>query len=193
MVFDCSQTRQAQDNFMFCLEVVSWGLNVLFYSTFGYWIKNASPLESSMRNVKLKMSIKWCLEIWKNVCDYYSSSSRWRQSSLSNQLVMFVCKDPGISTTATPGTYAPFDDGIKRNIFIKNATGDVLIGEVRLHYLFLRAVHHVSSHWRLLVSSLIQICGCRFGRARPPFPTSPTLRHCTGGRTAFETFIPKFQ
>lgn len=97
-----------------------------------------------MRNVKLKMSIKWCLEIWKNVCDYYSYSSRWRQSSLSNQLVMlFVCKDPGISTTATPGTYAPFDDGIKRNIFIKNATGDVLIGEVRLHYLFLRAVHHV--------------------------------------------------
>lgn len=146
-----------------------------------------------MRNVKLKMSIKLCLENLKNDCDYCSSSSRWRQSSLSNQWVMFLCKDPGISTTANPGTYAPFDDGIKRNIFIKNATGDVLIGEVRPLYLCLRAVHHVSSHWRLLVSGLIQNCGCRFGRARPPFLTSLTLRHCAGGRTAFETFTPKSQ
>ncbi|XP_077389106.1 lysosomal alpha-glucosidase [Festucalex cinctus] len=38
--------------------------------------------------------------------------------------------DPGISTTSPPGTYHPFDDGLKRDVFIKNATGQLLIGKV---------------------------------------------------------------
>nr|XP_057904994.1 lysosomal alpha-glucosidase isoform X2 [Doryrhamphus excisus] len=38
--------------------------------------------------------------------------------------------DPGISTTSPPGTYPPFDDGLKRDVFIKNASGDLLIGKV---------------------------------------------------------------
>lgn len=77
--------------------------------------------------------VSWYVEIWLWLNS--SSSSRWRQSSLSNhRVVLFPYKDPGISTTATPGTYAPFDDGIKRDIFIKNATGDILIGKVRLHF-----------------------------------------------------------
>ncbi|XP_028311822.1 lysosomal alpha-glucosidase-like isoform X3 [Gouania willdenowi] len=38
--------------------------------------------------------------------------------------------DPGISSTSPPGTYPPFDDGLRRDVFIKNATGHVLIGKV---------------------------------------------------------------
>ncbi|XP_061159667.1 lysosomal alpha-glucosidase isoform X1 [Syngnathus typhle] len=38
--------------------------------------------------------------------------------------------DPGISTTSPPGTYPPFEDGIKRDVFIKNASGQLLIGKV---------------------------------------------------------------
>ncbi|XP_051905568.1 lysosomal alpha-glucosidase isoform X2 [Hippocampus zosterae] len=38
--------------------------------------------------------------------------------------------DPGISSTSPPGTYRPFDDGLKRDVFIKNATGQLLIGKV---------------------------------------------------------------
>ncbi|XP_072299488.1 lysosomal alpha-glucosidase [Eucyclogobius newberryi] len=38
--------------------------------------------------------------------------------------------DPGISTTSPPGSYPPYDDGIKRDVFIKNATGNILIGKV---------------------------------------------------------------
>ncbi|XP_057673106.1 lysosomal alpha-glucosidase isoform X1 [Corythoichthys intestinalis] len=38
--------------------------------------------------------------------------------------------DPGISTTSPPGTYHPFDDGLKRDVFIKNTTGQLLIGKV---------------------------------------------------------------
>ncbi|XP_072225139.1 lysosomal alpha-glucosidase [Leuresthes tenuis] len=38
--------------------------------------------------------------------------------------------DPGISSTSPPGTYPPFDDGLKRDVFIRNLTGDILIGKV---------------------------------------------------------------
>ncbi|XP_014903912.1 lysosomal alpha-glucosidase [Poecilia latipinna] len=38
--------------------------------------------------------------------------------------------DPGISSTSPPGTYPPFENGVKRDVFIKNATGDILIGKV---------------------------------------------------------------
>ncbi|XP_061701368.1 lysosomal alpha-glucosidase isoform X8 [Syngnathoides biaculeatus] len=39
-------------------------------------------------------------------------------------------QDPGISARSPPGTYRPFDDGLKRDVFIKNATGHLLLGEV---------------------------------------------------------------
>ncbi|XP_056608795.1 lysosomal alpha-glucosidase [Triplophysa dalaica] len=38
--------------------------------------------------------------------------------------------DPGISSTSPPGSYKPFDDGLKRRVFIKNSTGQILIGKV---------------------------------------------------------------
>lgn len=39
--------------------------------------------------------------------------------------------DPGISSTQTPGNYSPYDEGIKRDIFMKkfNST-DLIIGKV---------------------------------------------------------------
>uniref|UniRef100_A0A803YHI9 Glucosidase alpha, acid n=1 Tax=Meleagris gallopavo TaxID=9103 RepID=A0A803YHI9_MELGA len=42
--------------------------------------------------------------------------------------VMIV--DPGISSSGPPGTYWPYDDGLKRGVFIRNATGQPLIGKV---------------------------------------------------------------
>uniref|UniRef100_A0A8C2FUK2 Lysosomal alpha-glucosidase n=1 Tax=Cyprinus carpio TaxID=7962 RepID=A0A8C2FUK2_CYPCA len=38
--------------------------------------------------------------------------------------------DPGISSASPPGSYKPFDDGLKRGVFIKNSTGQILIGKV---------------------------------------------------------------
>ncbi|XP_035210740.1 lysosomal alpha-glucosidase-like isoform X2 [Stegodyphus dumicola] len=38
--------------------------------------------------------------------------------------------DPGISNAEKPGTYPPYDDGVKDNIFIKNADGTILNGKV---------------------------------------------------------------
>ncbi|NWH55144.1 LYAG glucosidase, partial [Fregata magnificens] len=38
--------------------------------------------------------------------------------------------DPGISSSGPPGTYKPYDEGLKRGVFIRNATGQPLIGKV---------------------------------------------------------------
>uniref|UniRef100_A0A8D0GY36 Lysosomal alpha-glucosidase n=1 Tax=Sphenodon punctatus TaxID=8508 RepID=A0A8D0GY36_SPHPU len=38
--------------------------------------------------------------------------------------------DPGISSSGPPGSYKPYDDGLKRGVFILNATGKPLVGKV---------------------------------------------------------------
>ncbi|XP_067088732.1 lysosomal alpha-glucosidase isoform X2 [Osmerus mordax] len=38
--------------------------------------------------------------------------------------------DPGISSSSPAGTYPPFDEGQRRGVFIRNATGQTLIGKV---------------------------------------------------------------
>ncbi|XP_010006966.1 PREDICTED: lysosomal alpha-glucosidase [Chaetura pelagica] len=38
--------------------------------------------------------------------------------------------DPGISSSGPPGTYKPYDEGLKRGVFIQNATGQPLVGKV---------------------------------------------------------------
>lgn len=38
--------------------------------------------------------------------------------------------DPGVSASEPAGTYPPYDDGISKDIFIKNSDGSVFIGKV---------------------------------------------------------------
>ncbi|XP_058510597.1 lysosomal alpha-glucosidase-like isoform X6 [Solea solea] len=56
---------------------------------------------------------------------------------LTAVLCWFLPQDPGISSTSPTGTYPPFDDGLKRDVFIKNVTGQILIGKVRLLFYML--------------------------------------------------------
>ncbi|MCI4393474.1 hypothetical protein PGIGA_G00157810 [Pangasianodon gigas] len=46
----------------------------------------------------------------------------------SQRYVMIL--DPGISSTQPPGTYGPFEEGIKNGIFINSSSGETLIGKV---------------------------------------------------------------
>ncbi|XP_012590021.1 PREDICTED: lysosomal alpha-glucosidase [Condylura cristata] len=39
-------------------------------------------------------------------------------------------QDPAISSSGPPGSYRPFDEGLRRGVFITNATGQPLIGKV---------------------------------------------------------------
>lgn len=41
-------------------------------------------------------------------------------------------QDPGISSTQPGGSYWPYDEGLRRDVFIKDADGKTLIGKVRL-------------------------------------------------------------
>ena len=41
-----------------------------------------------------------------------------------------VIIDPGISCTEQPGTYPPYDEGKLEDVFIKNSTGQELVGVV---------------------------------------------------------------
>ncbi|KAK7508003.1 hypothetical protein BaRGS_00000968 [Batillaria attramentaria] len=40
-----------------------------------------------------------------------------------------IIVDPGISTEQAPGTYPPFDQGKQMDVFIKNASGELLVGQ----------------------------------------------------------------
>lgn len=41
-----------------------------------------------------------------------------------------VILDPGVASRESPGTYPPYDEGLKANIFIKNASNLPLEGKV---------------------------------------------------------------
>lgn len=51
--------------------------------------------------------------------------------SLCVWLLFLNLQDPGISSTQPEGTYWPFDEGLRRQVFIKDAEGRTLIGKVR--------------------------------------------------------------
>lgn len=47
-----------------------------------------------------------------------------------NGMHYVIMIDPGVSGSEPSGTYPPYDDGIKSDVFIKNSTGQVFVGKV---------------------------------------------------------------
>ncbi|NXL49861.1 LYAG glucosidase, partial [Podilymbus podiceps] len=62
----------------------------------------------------------------KNFKDYPEMVQDFHLRGL--RYIMIV--DPGISSSGPPGTYKPYDEGLKRGVFIRNTTGQPLIGKV---------------------------------------------------------------
>uniref|UniRef100_A0A7N6FCY3 Lysosomal alpha-glucosidase n=1 Tax=Anabas testudineus TaxID=64144 RepID=A0A7N6FCY3_ANATE len=104
----------------------------------GYTTTNTTwNVAQRMHNANFPMDVQW------NDLDYADKRrvftfDPWRFGDLPEMVEEFhkrgmkyiLILDPGISTTSPPGTYRPFDDGLKRDVFIKNATGQILIGKV---------------------------------------------------------------
>ncbi|XP_041673512.1 lysosomal alpha-glucosidase isoform X1 [Cheilinus undulatus] len=104
----------------------------------GYTTSNTTRrVAQRMHDGKFSMDVQW------NDLDYAAKRrvftfDRWRFPDLPVMVEDFhkrgmkyiLILDPGISSTSPPGTYPPFDEGVKRDVFIKNATGHILIGKV---------------------------------------------------------------
>uniref|UniRef100_A0A4W6DT06 Lysosomal alpha-glucosidase n=1 Tax=Lates calcarifer TaxID=8187 RepID=A0A4W6DT06_LATCA len=104
----------------------------------GYTTTNTTRrVAQRMHNANFPLDVQW------NDLDYANKRriftfDPWRFGDLPEMVEQFHARgmkyililDPGISSTSRPGTYPPFDDGLKRDVFIKNATGHILIGKV---------------------------------------------------------------
>ncbi|KAF7221012.1 lysosomal alpha-glucosidase isoform X1 [Nothobranchius furzeri] len=104
----------------------------------GYTTTNATRMVAQhMHSANFPMDVQW------NDLDYADKRrvftfDRVRFGDLPEMVQEFheggmkyiLILDPGISSTSPFGTYPPFEDGLKQDVFIKNATGQVLIGKV---------------------------------------------------------------
>ncbi|XP_029996418.1 lysosomal alpha-glucosidase [Sphaeramia orbicularis] len=104
----------------------------------GYTTSNTTrKVAQRMHAANFPMDVQW------NDLDYANKRrvftfDPWRFGDLPEMVEEFhkrgmkyiLILDPGISSTSPPGTYPPFDNGLKRDVFIKNTTGNILIGKV---------------------------------------------------------------
>ncbi|KAM9101481.1 lysosomal alpha-glucosidase [Sarcophilus harrisii] len=114
-----------------------WGLG-FHLCRWGYGSSNQTwETVKNMRNYLIPQDAQW------NDIDYMEGSRDFtvdpEHFGTLPQLVMDLHKhgqyyvpivDPAISSSQPTGTYAPYDEGLKRGIFINNTNGQPLIGQV---------------------------------------------------------------
>ncbi|XP_053562416.1 lysosomal alpha-glucosidase [Bombina bombina] len=114
-----------------------WGLG-FHLCRWGYSTSNLTrQVVKKMREAHMPMDVQWndidYMDAFhdftydqKRFGDYSEMVKEFHQQGL--KYVMIV--DPAISNTGPPGCYPPYDDGLKRGVFITNATGQPLVGKV---------------------------------------------------------------
>ncbi|KAL7979401.1 hypothetical protein Chor_015425 [Crotalus horridus] len=114
-----------------------WGLG-FHLCRWGYGTSNETwEIVKAMRNFQIPQDAQW------NDIDYMNGSRDFTVDSEKfaslPQMVEDLHKhgqsyvlivDPGISSTQPPGSYWPYDEGLKRAVFINNTEGKPLIGMV---------------------------------------------------------------
>ncbi|XP_040919429.1 lysosomal alpha-glucosidase isoform X2 [Toxotes jaculatrix] len=126
------------------LQVIGYPMMPSYWSLgfhlcrWGYTTTNTTrKVAQRMHGANFPLDVQW------NDLDYADKGrvftfDPWRFGDLPEMVEEFhkrgmkyiLILDPGISSSSPPGTYPPFDDGLKRDVFIKNATGHILIGKV---------------------------------------------------------------
>ncbi|XP_069511341.1 lysosomal alpha-glucosidase [Ambystoma mexicanum] len=114
-----------------------WGLG-FHICRWGYTTTNLTRnVVTSMRAAGMPQDVQWNdLDYMdskrdftynqQNFSDYPKMVQEFHQKGL--RYIMIV--DPAISSSGPPGSYKPYDDGLKRGVFITNSTGQPLIGKV---------------------------------------------------------------
>ncbi|KAH0632013.1 hypothetical protein JD844_020013, partial [Phrynosoma platyrhinos] len=99
-----------------------WGLG-FHLCRWGYGTSNATwETVKAMRNFQIPQDAQW------NDIDYMDG---YRDFTIDSQKFGALPQlDPGISSTQPPGSYWPYDEGLKHGIFINNTQGEPLIGKV---------------------------------------------------------------
>ncbi|XP_033822544.1 lysosomal alpha-glucosidase [Periophthalmus magnuspinnatus] len=104
----------------------------------GYKTSNTTwEVVKNMRNYGIPQDVQW------NDIDYMESFLDFTYDSVNFDTLPDMVKDlhahdqryvlildPGISSTQPPGEYWPYDEGLKRGVFIRDADGKTLIGKV---------------------------------------------------------------
>lgn len=104
----------------------------------GYDTSNSTwEVVKSMRNYGIPQDVQWNdIDYMDKFMDFTYESKKFdtlpdlvRDLHAHNQRYVMIL-DPGISSTQPEGSYRPFDEGVKRGVFIKDAEGKTLIGKV---------------------------------------------------------------
>uniref|UniRef100_A0A4W4FQF6 P-type domain-containing protein n=1 Tax=Electrophorus electricus TaxID=8005 RepID=A0A4W4FQF6_ELEEL len=90
-----------------------------------------------MRNYGIPQDVQWndidymdnALDFTYNPVNFSTLPNLVNDLHINNQHYVMIL-DPGISSTQPAGSYWPFDEGIRKDIFINNSSGDLLIGKV---------------------------------------------------------------
>nr|XP_005999031.1 PREDICTED: lysosomal alpha-glucosidase-like [Latimeria chalumnae] len=115
----------------------AWGLG-FHLCRWGYGSSNATwHIVKTMRNYGIPQDAQWNdIDYMDGFRDFTFDSKKFATlpqlvkdlHNYGQHYVMIL--DPGISSTQQPGSYPPYDEGLKRDIFINTTDGKLLIGEV---------------------------------------------------------------
>ncbi|XP_031425272.1 lysosomal alpha-glucosidase isoform X2 [Clupea harengus] len=132
-----SVVRQYQEVIGYPMMPPYWALG-FHLCRWGYRSTNETrSIAKRMREAKFPLDVQW------NDLDYADKRrvftfdpvhfgdlpemvEEFHQEGLRYILIL----DPGISSSSQPGSYWPYDEGLRREVFIKNSTGHTLIGKV---------------------------------------------------------------
>uniref|UniRef100_A0A8P4K6Y5 Alpha glucosidase 2 n=1 Tax=Dicentrarchus labrax TaxID=13489 RepID=A0A8P4K6Y5_DICLA len=126
------------------VEVIGYPAMPIYWAL-GYhlcrWGYNTSDstweIVKSMRNYKIPQDVQWNdIDYMDRFLDFTFDSTQFatlpdlvKDLHAHDQRYVMIL-DPGISSTQPEGSYWPYDEGLRRDVFIKDAEGKTLIGKV---------------------------------------------------------------
>uniref|UniRef100_H9GHK5 P-type domain-containing protein n=1 Tax=Anolis carolinensis TaxID=28377 RepID=H9GHK5_ANOCA len=115
-----------------------WGLG-FHLCRWGYGSSNETwETVKAMRNFQIPQDAQWNdIDYMEGYRDFTVDSQKFgalpqmvEDLHKHGQYYVMILVDPGISSTQPPGSYWPYDEGLKRGVFINNTQGEPLIGKV---------------------------------------------------------------
>uniref|UniRef100_A0A6I8SYA0 Lysosomal alpha-glucosidase n=1 Tax=Xenopus tropicalis TaxID=8364 RepID=A0A6I8SYA0_XENTR len=132
-----SVIRQYQDIIGYPFMPPYWSLG-FHLCRWGYSTSNCTrQVVKNMRDAKIPLDVQWNdIDYMDAMRDFTYDQNRFGDfpemvKEFHQQGVKYIMiLDPAISSSNTPGSYPPYDDGLKRGVFITDDEGKPLVGKV---------------------------------------------------------------